>query len=154
MLIALFGSLACLEIEYVECASYILIENPDVPVNLNEPISESNADQVQDTNINLCCSNTSCIYDMVEKALKHSKEFASLKNILSIYNYGERLPDIILIDVQAIWTEYDNSTQAMLDHIYTHNMSYIHMGGNSTQSIFQTCIYNFSSKVSHYSVQC
>lgn len=131
-LIALFGSLVCLEIECEERRpSYIIVENTELNINLDEPVSESNADQPQDANITLCCSNTTCIYDMVEEGLKSSQDFVSLSNLMFIS--GARLPDFILIDVHVMWTEYDNGTGTTSDH--THSMSYI-WGETPVKAVF------------------
>lgn len=131
MLMVIFCSLVYFKIECVECASYILEENPDVHINLNKPISESKVDQQQDADIAHCCSNISCIYDTVEKGLKFSQGFENLKEHVLIDS--ESVPDFILIDVHVTWTKFESTTGTLLNQM--DNMSYI-WGETQIKAVF------------------
>lgn len=130
-LMVIFGSLVCLEIECVQCASYTQVKDPKLDMNLKRLVSRSDPVQVQDVNSTLCCSNSSCIYDMVVERMRSSQGFKSLTNIL--FMSGERFPDFILMDVRVIWKEYNSSTGTMSN--LNNTMQYI-LGETPVKAVF------------------
>lgn len=129
IVIAIVCSLLYFKIEYVACASYILTENHKAQVDLNEPISESVPDYKYAAGSANCCSNATCIYDMVANALQDSQELNHIRSFLFV-NRGQP-PDFLPIKIQVLWTKEVNGEAKN----QTNNMSYV-WGGTTAKAVF------------------
>ena len=121
--------LLCFNIECVSCASYILHKNPESDGDLHEPISDSTPDDLYVNSSPNCCSNASCIYDMVANALQQSPEFDYISSLMLINNGGP--PDFIPIEVQVSWREVTNDTTTN----QSSNISYV-WGVTAAKAVF------------------
>ena len=132
LVIAIACSLLCFKIEHATCASYILTEDldPEPHVDLNQPVyDEPTPDDLDMGSSANCCSNSTCIFDMIQDALLDSPEFGHIKRLVLFTSGGP--PDFIPINVQVLWTEVVNGTP-------WHNkcnISYV-WGGTPAKAVF------------------
>ena len=132
VVIAIVCSLLCFKIEYATCASYILTEDlhPEPHVDLNQPVyaEATHEDLDMDSSAN-CCSNCTCIYDMVVDALQGSPEFDHIKSLVLFTSGGPR--DFIPINVQVLWTEIIKGKKMNQGY----NAAYV-WGGTPAKAVF------------------
>ena len=132
LVIAIACSLLCFKIEYATCASYILTEdlNPEPHVDLNKPVyAEATHEDLDMDSIADCCSNSTCIYDMVVDALQGSPEFDDIKTLVLFTSGGPRY--FIPINVQVLWNEIINGEPMN----QSYNTSYV-WGATPAKAVF------------------